>query len=118
MGESRELSTVFEDSSSVLIAQRAQENLLSRTTPETTDCSAGFPSGQNDGERELARDLGGAGCQPELIDGHVKVRSINGFGLLPSLCSTEETIPPSRPAFASAWQRPAVKDGRRPPRQR
>jgi hypothetical protein len=38
--------------------------------------------------------------------------------LLPSLCSTEETIPPSRPAVPDAWQRTAVKDGRRPPRQR
>ena len=40
------------------------------------------------------------------------------YAFLPSLCSTEKTIPPSRPAIPDAWQRMAVKDGRRPPRQR
>jgi hypothetical protein len=34
----------------------------------------------------------------------------------PSLCSIEETIPPSRPALHWARRGSAVRDGRRPPR--
>ena len=72
MGKPRGLITVFEDSLSVPIVERARGNLFWRATPETTERPAGLLSTQDDGRRELARDLGGAGCQTALIEGQVK----------------------------------------------
>ena len=66
------MSTVFDDSSFVLIIERARENIYLGVNTRSHGRPTGFLPTQNGGRSELARDLGVRDRQPSVTDGHEK----------------------------------------------